>query len=266
MTSHPTRPSLRAETVAAMDAVQRGLGLARGRAGADRITTKGPRDVVTDTDVAVEDVIRKVLGDAADITVIGEERGGDPGGDTYWMVDPICGTRNFASDIPLYSVNVALVQDGAVAVAVVGDGSTGRVLAAERGAGAWSIDAAGRAPITVSAASESVLVETGYAHDERRAWAARFCAGVIEADRWDLRSFSSSLSLAYVASGRAAGYVLFLGTALHVGAGALLAAEAGAIVSDIAGDPWTIDSETIVAAAGSELHGELIELARRTGR
>jgi myo-inositol-1(or 4)-monophosphatase len=255
---------LRDDTVAAIRAVERGLDLARARGGADRITTKGPRDVVTETDVAVEDAIRATLGDASDVPVVGEERGGDTSASAYWMVDPICGTRNFASDIPLFSVNVSLVEDGQIALAAVGDGSTGRTHVAERDGGAWSIDTTVRRPLTVGAASESVLVETGYARDERRAWAARFCACLIDADRWDLRSFSSSLSLAYVASGRAAGYVLFLGTALHVGAGALLAAEAGATVSDIAGEPWTIDSDTIVAAATPDLHRELIDLASRT--
>ena len=260
-----TRPSFRPETVAAIEAVEGGLVLARARGGADRLTSKGPRDVVTETDVAVEDAIRAVLGAASDTPVIGEERGGEtPDGASHWMVDPICGTRNFASDIPLYSVNVSLVEDGAITVAVVGDGSTARVLAAERGAGAWTVRGDGHGRLAVGRQSETVLVETGYARGDRRAWAARFCAGVIEADRWDLRSFSSSLSLAYVAEGRVAGYALFLGSALHVGAGALLAAEAGAIVSDIRGATWTIASDTVVAAADPELHQELIDLAGRT--
>ena len=36
-------------------------------------------------------------------------------GSPYWLVDPICGTRNFASGIPLYCVNLALVEDHHVA-------------------------------------------------------------------------------------------------------------------------------------------------------
>lgn len=37
----------------------------------------------------------------------------------HWLVDPICGTRNFASGIPLCCVNLALVEGGQVSVAVV---------------------------------------------------------------------------------------------------------------------------------------------------
>ena len=43
----------------------------------------------------------------------GAGRRGPDGDRPYWLVDPICGTRNFASNIPLYAVNIALVEDGA---------------------------------------------------------------------------------------------------------------------------------------------------------
>src|SRR6266540_4405257 len=81
------------------------------------------------------------------------------------------------------------------------------------------------------------------------------------ADRWDLRALSTTLSLAYVAAGRIAAYVLFWTSAVHAGAGSLLAAEAGAIVSEIGGQPWTIHSDSILASATPDLHAALLELA-----
>jgi fructose-1,6-bisphosphatase/inositol monophosphatase family enzyme len=69
---------------------------------------------VTATDVAVEDAVRTMVGGAVGSLVVGEERGGEPPADgaPYWVVDPICGTRNFASGVPLYSINLALVEGG----------------------------------------------------------------------------------------------------------------------------------------------------------
>ena len=67
---------------------------------------------------------------------------------------------------------------------------------------------------------------------------------------------------AYVAAGRVAAYVLFAGSALHVGAGTLLVTEAGGTVSDIDGRPWTLRSDSLVASADIGLHEELIDLAR----
>ncbi|TML36415.1 MAG: hypothetical protein E6G25_10870 [Actinobacteria bacterium] len=49
----------------------------------------------------------------------GRDRGSTDERSSYWLVDPICGTRNFASGIPLYCVNVAPVENGEVMVAVV---------------------------------------------------------------------------------------------------------------------------------------------------
>ena len=69
---------MRAETRAALAAVDAGLKLMRRRAGADQITSKGGRDLVTATDVAVEDAVRASLLSAyPEWTVVGEERGGE---------------------------------------------------------------------------------------------------------------------------------------------------------------------------------------------
>ena len=96
---------------------------------------------MTDADEAVEDLVRSELEQAFGLVVVGEERGGEqPSDDSYWLLDPICGTRNFASGIPLLSTNIALVEDGELTVAVVADGSTGAIYAAELASGAWEND------------------------------------------------------------------------------------------------------------------------------
>ena len=132
--------AFRRETLVAVDAVERALDLARRRVGAEEIASKGERDPVTATDVAVEDAIRDLMTSAVGFPVVGEERGGETpaDGSPYWLVDPICGTRNFASGNPLYCVNLALVEGGQITLAVVGDSSTGEIHVAERGGGAWA--------------------------------------------------------------------------------------------------------------------------------
>jgi myo-inositol-1(or 4)-monophosphatase len=99
--------------------VERALAIARRGIGAEDITEKDGRDLVTVTDVAVEDAVRGIVADALGFSVIGEERGGEASADSspYWLVDPICGTRNFASGIPLYCVNLALVEGDEVNLA-----------------------------------------------------------------------------------------------------------------------------------------------------
>src|SRR5688500_1353535 len=147
---------MRAETRAALAAVNTALKLMRRRAGADQITSKGGRDLVTATDVAVEDAVRaSLLAEYPEWTVVGEERGGEDqvGDRPYWLVDPICGTRNFASNIPGYAVNIALFQDGMLRVAAVGDGVTGDRFIAERGQGAYQVQRNGPVRITTDPGS-----------------------------------------------------------------------------------------------------------------
>jgi myo-inositol-1(or 4)-monophosphatase len=88
---------------------------------------------VTATDLACEDAIRAELTSAFPAyPVIGEERGGLPSfGTPYWLVDPICGTRAFASNVPLYCANIALVENDVVTVAAVGVGQTGEIVYAD---------------------------------------------------------------------------------------------------------------------------------------
>src|SRR5438034_10114832 len=71
----------RRETQVAVDTVTQALDLARRRAGEDEIASKGGRDLVTATDVAVEDAVRDMLSGAVGFPVIGEEGGGEPSAD-----------------------------------------------------------------------------------------------------------------------------------------------------------------------------------------
>jgi myo-inositol-1(or 4)-monophosphatase len=80
-----------------------------------------------------------------------------------------------------------------------------------------------------------------------------------------MRALSTTLALPYVAAGRVSAYVLFWTSALHVAAGVLLVQEAGGVVSDVDGRPWTVEADSLLAAATAELHAELAALERRSG-
>lgn len=168
----------RAETRAAASAVAQALALARRGQRSPHISAKGAGDIVTDVDLASEDLIRERLVGAFGLPVVGEERGGVPpaDGSAYWLVDPLCGTRNFAAGMPLYSINVTLVEGGRVTIGVVGEAASGDIVMAEVGGGAWSRAPAGGEPhpVRVSDHSRMIVVEDGASAGERREHAARF--------------------------------------------------------------------------------------------
>jgi myo-inositol-1(or 4)-monophosphatase len=254
----------RPETLLAIDTVKSALVIARSGIGAQDVTAKGERDLVTATDLTIEDAIRDIIGVSPGFPIVGEERGGEvpADGSAYWLVDPICGTRNFASQIPLYSINLALVEDGEVTVAVVGNPSIDEVHVAERDRGAWAVKVGFRRRITSTDESGIIVIEDATTKGVRRERVALFTAAVIRTDRWDFRAFGTSLSLSYLAAGQIAAYALFSSSAVHFGAGSLLVTEAGAILTDMAGQPWTIRSDSALVSASSGLHRELLELAR----
>ncbi|HVB27806.1 MAG TPA: inositol monophosphatase family protein, partial [Mycobacteriales bacterium] len=67
------------------------------------------------------------------------------------------------------------------------------------------------------------------------------------------------------ATARIAAYVLFSVSPVHSAAGALLASEAGARVTDLDGNPWSVSSESLVAAADDDLHSEVLDLLDEAG-
>ena len=120
----------------------------------------------------------------------------------------------------------------------------------------------GRRRLTTSDTSRTIVIEHGKSQGARRAHGGRVTAEVIRADQWDIRSLGPTLSALYLAAGCIAGYVEMWVPALHAAAGSLLVAEAGGALSDIDGDPWTLDADSLVAGATPDLHRELLTVIR----
>ncbi len=250
---------------AAVTAVQSGLRcaieLSQGEFG---VTVKDGVDVVTAADLAAEDVMRRALNaHCPELPVVGEERGGQPVGDTYWLLDPICGTRNYASRLPIYACNLALVHRGVVEIGVVGDGSTGEVYAGIRGSGAFNASRPGRPTLLVRDSAVVALDLTGKPPFEGSPQTAgRLFASLCSDGRFHVRFLGTMLTFAKVASGDFAA-ALLVGSVvdpLHVAAGVALAEAAGARVTDARGNPWDLHSATCVASATPALHDHLLRL------
>ena len=254
---------MRSETEAAIRAAGIAQRIADSRDGADQVTSKGGIDLVTATDVACEDAIRAALTRAFPAyPVIGEERGGTPSvGTPYRLVDPICGTRPFASNVPLYCTNIALAEHGAVTVAAVGVGTTGEIMYAEHGLGVWIRTAAGDRRIAPGEHSHTVRDQRHHRTRRRRRPPC-----LIARPPAHPGFFPSSVSYAYLAAGRISGILHFASSSpVHTAAGCFVAAEAGAVVTDLAkGGPWSIETRSFLLAATPALHGELRDLVERS--
>ena len=107
-----------------------------------RIEKKGVIDLVTDADVAVETMFRKLIASRyPEHVVLAEElheTDQSPNGSGHrWIFDPIDGTTNFAHGLPIFCASLALEIAGRVEVAAVYDPTRRELFTAERGGGAF---------------------------------------------------------------------------------------------------------------------------------
>ena len=116
------------------------------------VESKRDRSPVTEADRAAELIILGALAQAApDVPVIAEEEvaGGriPDHGDTYFLVDPLDGTKEFVRGGDDYTVNIALVEQGIPTLGVVFAPATARLYSGSAGDGAWTDAGQGRRAI-----------------------------------------------------------------------------------------------------------------------
>lgn len=250
----------------AIAAAEAGAAVIRGMYGtAVGRHDKSATDFATDADLAAEKAIGEVIraarpGDA----VVGEEFGASGQGDRTWLVDPLCGTLNFAAQTPLFSVNVALRSGTETVVAAVADPLAGEIFWTAGTTAALRRDGVD-SELVPSASSRLVDVDADAPRD-----AELLPADLIDRDFRDIfapRISSTTLTLAWTAAGRRAAYVSngVLRDSVHFTPGIALCQAAGCIVTDLRGGPLHT-GPGLVAAADPLTHQQLLDFIARRWR
>jgi myo-inositol-1(or 4)-monophosphatase len=228
---------------------------------------KGAGDFATAADVEAEKVIVGVIRAARpDDAVLGEEGGqqGAVGAVRQWLVDPLCGTLNYAAGTMLVAVNVAL-RDGAAAVA---DPFGGEVFCTD-GETAWMRHHGADAQLTPTPATALVDVNLDPPFPSAPGFRTVDLLGNPGfAERFRPRVVSTTLALAWVAAGRRAAYVTDGGDLsgnVHFAAGIALCRAAGCAVTGIDGAPIGAAGRGLVVAADAETHGVMMSMIRSRG-
>ena len=234
----------------------------------DRIDYKSKRDVVTNADYASErlviDAIRERFpGDAILAEESGEHAGvlrddGSHNGRT-WVIDPLDGTVNYATGIPVYCVSIGFVVDDVPTVGVVLDPARADLYSATVDGPAMldgqPVTASSKEALSDYVVSLAVIGRGGLARERK-------IAPLIRIHR---RMGSAALALAYVANGRFDAFVQNGGLSpWDVAAAGLIAERSGATVSDVTGGPWwnprLRGPRTSVVAAPPAQHAAILEL------
>lgn len=229
------------------------------RNGAGKVQTKSSAtDMVTQWDTTSEHFIVSQLALLRPHdSIVGEEGGQVLGTTPYtWLIDPIDGTTNFMYNLSGYAISIAACIGTDPVAAAVFLPSTRELFVAAKGSGAWL----GSTPLHVSRCEsiETALIATGFSYSSsRRDTQGQRVARLLPRVRDIRRLGAAAADLCYVAAGRLDAYFEEGLQAWDLAAGQLIATEAGATISNFAGESVT-PSEVLVASP--RIHDDLRQL------
>lgn len=210
-------------------------------------------DIATQMDLASEKlIVAAILAARPDDGIIGEEGASrESKSGITWVIDPVDGTVNYFYGLPGWSVSIAAKDASATLIGVVHSPTVNSTWHASKGGGAFlnNVKIACNNPVALNRA----LLSTGFAYDVNiRSEQLKIVNALLPQIR-DLRRIgSAAVDICHVATGLVDGY---FETGLYewdLAAAALIAQEAGAIVST---RPWHGLDLTVVA--GPHLQGML---------
>ena len=224
-----------------------------------KISKKSPRDFVTEADIAVESFLKDTLTQQyPQFGFWGEESGQSENQSSRWVVDPIDGTHSFSKGQYFWAISVALEVDRDIVLGVVYAPALNDYYCAEKSKGAWK----NGHPISVSdeLSLANSMVATGFAcirsyKEENNL--QRFCR-IAEQTTGQRRFGSAALDLCLVADGQVDAFWEQELNLYDIAAGALIAAEAGATITDFKGNKGIFPQQ--ILATNGKILGQLLPL------
>jgi myo-inositol-1(or 4)-monophosphatase len=237
--------------------------------GAESAVSKRGDDFATNVDLEIERQVVDALVKTTGIEVHGEEFGGaEIDSPWVWILDPIDGTFNYAAGSPMAAILLGLLHDGDPVAGLTWLPFTGERYVAVSG-GPLMKNGVPQAPLAKVELTDSVIGIGTFNADSRGRFPGRYRLAVLE----ELSRVSSRLrmhgatgiDLAYVAEGILGGAISFGHHVWDHAAGVALVRAAGGVVTNLAGDEWTPDSQSALAAAPG-VHAQILEILRKVGR
>lgn len=222
---------------------------------------KGPTDLVTSTDFAIEKTLIKMINERfPDDKILSEETQNETmSGGRMWTIDPIDGTYNFASGIPLFGVQACLLEDDRPVVSAVYLPLLHELYYAALGGGAFLFGdntslLGDKIKVKQTPLHRAVLSFGDYQHlTPEAARAEQSLLVKLPSKIGRVRMLGAAcIDFAYVASGKTQGTILYTKNKWDIMPGILLCQEAGALVYGDSGE-YRTDSEFIIAAASKEV-------------
>ena len=217
-----------------------------------KVSSKGPKDFVSEIDHAAEAaIVETLLGAYPSHAILAEEgtaKGENANAEYVWIIDPLDGTTNFLHGFPQYCVSIALEHRGVVTQGVIYDPVRNDLFTATRGRGAFLNDR--RIRVSKRQHLRECLIGTGFPFRDG-SFLDTYLAMMREmiTHTAGLRHpGAAALDLAYVAAGCYDGFFEVGLNPWDVAAGSLLVLEAGGLIGDLAGEGDYLRGGQVIAA------------------
>jgi myo-inositol-1(or 4)-monophosphatase len=234
-------------------------------------SSKGFRDLVTDADLAAQQLITDHIRQTFPRHgFLPEEENSDlpTEGDVIWVIDPVDGTTNYSRQLPLFCVSIAAALPGVgPVVGVVYDPMRQECFSGVKGEGAWLN---GRS-LQVSPVTDlsQAIIGLDWSHNKQMRQSVLDSLPRFAHQVQTVRAFgSAALALAWVAAGRLDGYLNYSLQPWDTAAAGLLIAEAGGRLSHIdhtaSSLTWTEKKQSALGSNGRIHHHFLAQITGST--
>jgi myo-inositol-1(or 4)-monophosphatase len=254
-------------TLAAIDAaLEAGKLLREGFGTHFKISSKeGRHNLVTEYDFKAEKRIIEMLKAAAPESQFLAEESGASGDhkELLWIIDPLDGTVNFAHQIPIFSVSIALEKKKEIIAGVVYQPLLNELFVAERGRGAFLNGH--RIAVSPVSQVEKAILATGFPYNlsENPCHCIEHFTDILKLGVPIRRLGSAAIDLAYTAAGRFEAFFEVGLSPWDSAAGVLLIEEAGGRVTHWDERPYSVHAREPILATNGKIHGALAKILRQ---
>lgn len=236
---------------------------------ADSAVRKKGNDFATEVDLAIERQVVEELTKATGIGVHGEEFGGAPiDSELVWVLDPIDGTFNYAAGSPMAAILLGLLNDGNPVAGLTWLPFTDQRYTAVEG-GPLYANGVAQPPLRPAQMVDSIIGIGTFNVEWRGRFPGRYRLAVLEnlsrvCSRLRMHG-ATGVDLAYTAAGVLGAGISFGDHIWDHAAGVALVRAAGGVVTDLAGNDWTVASRSALAGVPG-VHAHVLEILTEVGR
>lgn len=233
--------------------------------GADTLSVANrgyTKEITSSRDHEADEIIIKMISEQCSThNILTEETGLIDRGSPYtWIIDPLDGSSNYVNHNPFFAVSISLAYENDLITGVVFSPFLEEMVVARKG---YGCTVNGR-PASVSQTTDlnkSYIVGCPGGDPDANRFAN--LSYILDGATKDFRKMGSAAIESYmVATGRVDGFVTLNISPWDIAAGALCVQEAGGVVTDFSGRPWSLEQSDICMSNGILHEAILDEIGR----